>query len=267
MLVVAGTSVFFVVQRDQPSDNRDPLARHSEDGQKVPSGKRPAFYEHPRTTIRSIDAVDRLSETRPRSMRETKQNPREDLRVEVAANHPRRGELQQQARAVESYARRRLAVMTEELELTDEQQAKIFPLLVRSAQSYDPGMRVIQGSHASPLPTTEAPATTEPLDRSQEQELVQKELDGDQEDELIERKIGDLLIWEEIIGDLTRQLDSAIPGQIVEVEPEPEPERATTGGGMPSDPAVTPPASGSETTDPPDSRGGRNLFDEVDPGN
>lgn len=274
MLVVAGTSVFFVVQRDRPPGGLDSPARHDET-RDAPHGRgggkiRPASYERPRAAYRGTPAADASAASRsnPRRgpARETKSGLREGLKVEAPANHPRREELRRHARAVEAYAKRRLAVMTEQLDLTGEQQEKIFPLLVRASRSYDPGMRVVSGSHASPLPVAEVPATT-PLDRSSEQELVQKELDAWQEDELIERRIGDLLIWEEIIGDLARQLDTATPGEIVEAAPEPEPERATTGGGMSPDPAVTPPASGGETTDPPDSRGGRNLFDEVEPGN
>ena len=268
MLVVAGTSVFFVVQREELKDGREAAARHEEEdahgsvrgwgGNKI----RQTSHERPRVATREREDDD-LSNVRQRLV---KPSVHAGLAVEVPANHPRRAELLQQADAVETDAKRRLGLMTDQLDLTDAQQEKIFPLLVRSSQSYDPGMRIVLGSHASALPSSDST----PLDRSSERDLVQQELSGAQEDALIERRIGEQLIWEEIIGDLTRELDRATPGEIADASPEPEPERATTGGGMDSDPAAgTPPASdGGETeTETPDSRGGRNLFDEIDPGN
>lgn len=275
MLVVAGTSVFFMLERD--GSFREPATGRLSDEERIaPMRKkgeniRSVSFERSRKVFHAAgdpETGDGHPEPHSRVLRERKPSLRQDLKVEVTSGHPRRQELEQRARAVESFALRRLAVMTDQLDLTDEQQAKLFPVLVRGSQSYDPGMRIIQGSHASPLPSaSEDTSTTAPLDKSQEQELVKEALDPAQEDELIERSIGDLLIWEEIIGDLTRQLDLATPGQIADVEPEPEPERATTGGGTPSDSTITPPATGSDSTAPPDSRGGRNLFDEVTPGN
>ncbi len=260
MLVVAGTLVFVVTHDDESAT----------EAAGVRSSRKPVIRT---TSTRDLQSPSPFAGGAIRSVTDGREGTstlqssttaalRKDLKVEVDTAHPQRRELEQRARLVESFALRRLGVLTEQLDLTAEQQARIFPILVRGSQSYDPGMRIVSGSHARSAPAEGEAASEAPLDKPQEQELVQKELDTEQSDELIERTIGDLLIWEEIIGGLTRQLDEAIPGEIVEVVPE----RGMTAlpGQEPQQPVEEVPVEETDSTTPPDSHGGRNLF-EPDP--
>jgi hypothetical protein len=261
MLVVAGTLVFVVTQGDEPA-RESAGARSSSKAAARKAGTRdsqrlsPIAGEGMHPTPAGGRSTSALQSSTTSALRK-------DLKVEVDAAHPRRQELEQRAQLVESFALRRLGVLTEQLDLTAEQQARIFPVLVRGSQSYDPVMRIVSGSQARSAPTGGEIASEAPLDKPQEQELVQKELDTEQSDELIERTIGDLLIWEEIIGGLTRQLDQAVPGEIAEVVPE----RGMTAlpGQEPQQPVEEVPAEETDSTTPPDSHGGRNLFEQLAP--
>lgn len=187
---------------------------------------------------------------------------RTDLKVQVNRHHPRRKALEANASRVESFALRHLAQLTNDLELTPEQQRRIFPILVRGAQSYEPGMQVTDGrsSNGSSKPVSETTTDVKPLNPQEQQELLQQELDMPQAEALVNLSERDLMIWEELIDDLTRQLDKAMPGQVAEVTPAPAAPPAQTPA---STPAIEPPATGEGTTTPPESHGGRNLFDLV----
>lgn len=198
---------------------------------------------------------------------------RTDLKVQVNPSHLRHKQLEANVGRVESFALRQLAQLTNDLELTPEQQGRIFPILVRGARSYEPGMQVVdnRSSNGSSNPVSESTADVKPLDPQEQQELLQQELDMPQAEALVKLSERDLMIWEELINDLTKQLDQATPGQVAEVTPtpsstptpppastpavEPEPEREVTGGSSPTTPATETPAT------PPESHGGRNIFD------
>ncbi|RYD54139.1 MAG: hypothetical protein EOP83_22480, partial [Verrucomicrobiaceae bacterium] len=164
---------------------------------------------------------------------------RTDLKVQVNPRHLRHKELQANASRVESFALRHLAQLTDDLELTPEQQGRIFPILVRGAKSYEPGMQVVDGrsGNGSTSPVSESTTDVKPLDPQEQQELLQQELDMPQAEALVQLSERDLMIWEELINDLTKQLDLATPGQVAEVTPtpstpavDPEPEREVPGG-------------------------------------
>ena len=267
MLVVAGSLVFVVTQSGQ-------LAPETSDASPPPkaASRERTALESPRSPVTSAgelrrfqpatgaSAPARLAGGQARHGAKAPKALRPDLKVEVNAANPRREELEERAKLVESFALRRLGVLTEQLELTDEQQARIFPILVRGSQSYDPGMRIVSGSHARPAPREGEVASSEPLEKPQENDLVQKELNPAQSDELIERSIGDLLIWEEIIGGLTRQLDQAVPGEIGDIPPE----RGMTAVPGLEGPVEEVPAVESDPATPPESHGGRNLFEPLE---
>lgn len=251
MLVVAGTLVFVVTREDEASaaagnEAYAPEKSPRDWGTEI---KRPRFEGR---TARA-EAVP----GRPEVMRGAADGGaralkpgqlRSDLRVLVGGANLQHGDLVESAERVEAFAMRRLGMLTEQLELTSEQQARIFPILVRGSQSYDPRMRIVSDSQARPLADNSSSA---PVDKSQEQALLQQELSSAQSDELVNQSIRDLLIWEEIIDGLANQLDQAKPGQVDET-----PQNGTTGGPELEGPTedVTEPAA------PLESHGGRNLF-------
>lgn len=139
-------------------------------------------------------------------------------------DHPR---LAQLAKQVERHAYESLARMTRELDLSPDQQRRIFPKLVAASESFHPAMRIVG---AGPAPFAGAPGT--PLDGD-----LDHELDPLQQDKLTESHLDDLLLWKEIIANLERQLESQTP------DPTPLPETP--------EPAEVP------------SNGGRNVFDLI----
>lgn len=250
MLVVAGTLVFVVTRTEEaPAAGEE---AHAPAPEKSPRDSGRLHVENRRP--RPDSAFDRRDAFRGTAIAEVPMlrpgELRSDLRVQVSVEHG--GDLEERAQRVEAFAMRRLGMLTEQLDLTAEQQARIFPIFVRGSQSYDPRMRIVAGSQARPLTSVEDPSAATPVEKSQEQALVQKELSSAQSDELVNESIHDLLIWEEIIDGLAADLDRATPGQVDEA-----PQNGTTGT-----PATEAPA---EPAVPLESHGGRNLFDS--PGN
>jgi hypothetical protein len=266
MLVLAGTLAFVATSHDEAGSAATAGAAR---GNNLQEAATPGAWP-PEAQTRSLrselpDQPGRASRPRASSENPAERNPatpRTDLKVQVMADHPRREELAAIAARVESSALRQLEKLTVDLDLTADQQTRIFPILVRGSQSYDPGMQIVdgRGSHGS----------SAPLDPQQQQELLQQELDLPQAEALVNLSARDLMIWEELINDLTRQLDQATPGQVAVAPPppavDPEPEREVTGGGTPAD---EPPATSSEPPPvvppppPPESHGGRDVFDRV----
>ena len=285
MLMLAGTLAFVVTNHDEDGRVETPGADRAKwaNEETREAGASSAWQgEHPSggPLHEAPDKPGRPSRVRVGSDRPLSGGQaklRTDLKVQVKPGHPRHEELAASASRVESSALRHLEQLTTNLDLTAEQQTRIFPILVRGAQSYDPGMQIVDGrrSNGTSTPVGEDTAAAEPLAPERQQELIQEELDPQQADALVNLSIRDLMIWEELIGDLTRQLDQATPGQVAEVTPapppaqtptppvEPVPQPGATGGTGPSTPTTESPATGSENPTPPASHGGRNLFDLV----
>lgn len=250
MLVVAGTLVFVVTREDEP------LAAGNEGyaPEKAPRDwdaelKRPRMEGRPtRPDVGSKwHGVPQASAAMEGRLPKAGQL-RSDLRVQV----DRAGDLEESAQRVEAFAMRRLGMLTEQLDLTAEQQARIFPILVRGSQSYDPRMRVVSGSQARAVTDDSASG---PVDKSQEQALLQHELSAAQSNELADQTIRDLLIWEEIIDGLSNQLDKATPGQVDEVA-----DSGTGAGAGVEVPAEDGSVPAADPVVPLESHGGRNLF-------
>jgi hypothetical protein len=155
----------------------------------------------------------------------------ESFSVSAPPNHPHHALLAEQARKVEAEAKIHLERLTKRLELTGEQRRKLFPILARTSEGYDPAL-VISG-----LPAGAPPLLGSAGDR--ELNLV---LEPGQQGQLIEDSLSDQALWEEIIGKLRRRLDEETP-QVPAGDAESLETPAPTAG----------------------PRGRGNLFDTIDP--
>lgn len=248
MLILAGTLVFVVTRDEALPEGQEAYAPEKSPRDWGTEMKRPRVASRaarPHGVPGRPEVVQGLTQAEGRILRAGQL--RSDLRIQIDQASPQQGDLELRAQRVESFALRRLGALTEQLELTAEQQARIFPILARGAQSYDPRMRIVTGDYAKPQ---ERPAG-EPVDKSQELALLDQELNPVQSDELAEQAIQDLLIWEEIIDGLAHQLDQATPGQVDEA-PAQAPQAET--------PAEDVTAPAADPVAPPESHGGRNIF-------
>jgi hypothetical protein len=271
MLVLAGTLAFVVTNRDEDGQAATPGTGdgwRSNDGTRE-AGNSVAWSQKSQAgDFRSSpsgkpDRPGRITVGPDHHPAGGQARLRTDLKVQVEPGHPRHEELLANASRVETSALRHLEQLTNDLDLTTEQQSRIFPILVRGSQSYEPGMQIVdgRGSNGTATPVSEDVAAAEPLAPERQQELIEEELDPRQADALVNLSIRDLMIWEELIGDLTKQLDQATPGQVAEVTPVPAPQPGSTGGTPPGTPAAEAPAAGNEAPTLPESNGGENIFD------
>ncbi|WP_035611367.1 hypothetical protein [Haloferula sp. BvORR071] len=265
MLIVAGTLVFVVTKGDDASpaattDSRDPEMATLDPGARYKVSRAEPRTPQPKAASGRREAFRAATKADPRMPKPGQL--RSDLRIQIDPPNSQHEDLEQRAQRVEAFALRRLGALTAQLDLTAEQQARIFPILARGSQSYDPRMQIVTGSQARPITTGEDAVASVPIDKSQEQALVDKELNSTQSAELVNQSIQDLLVWEEIIDGLSNQLDQATPGQVDEA----------SGGTSTEVPAVEAPAAATPVpaADPvaaPESHGGRNLFDQSTPAN
>ncbi len=135
----------------------------------------------------------------------------EHFSVRVPGNHPRRTHLAQRAQEVENEANSQLEKLTERLELTGEQQRRLFPILARSSEKYDPVMTISGRSAGAP-----------PLLGTAGNRELNNVLDQPQRDQLVEDAITDQILWQEIIDKLRRRLDAQTP-RVPEAESEDPP--------------------------------------------
>ena len=146
--------------------------------------------------------------------------------VGVTAGDPA---LMDTARAVESASRKRLVALTEQLRLTRDQQARIFPLLARSTPTYEEGREII-GSDGGRGRLSKADAEAG----------IHEVLDLDQQAELIESVAEKDLWWADLMErleeDLVRSTEQAggpapAAGSAPEAMPEGPVEPMTHRGG------------------------------------
>ena len=158
--------------------------------------------------------------TGDRKKSESRRAPRESIAeafsVRVPTDHPRKSQLTEQAQAVEAEAKSELAKFTERLDLTGEQQRRLFPILARSSAKYDAAM-MISGQVGAP-----------PLVGNAGNEEFNEVLEQPQRDQLMDDALADQLLWQDIIGKLRERLDEQTP-QVPEatdpVEPAPQAPR------------------------------------------
>lgn len=119
----------------------------------------------------------------------------------VTAGDP---QLMERAREVDALARKRLAALSDQLFLTREQQARIFPLLARSAPAYDESLEIVGGD-----------GTRSRLTREDAEAGIHELLDADQQAELIESIAEKDLWWADLMArledDLARSTDPGGP--------------------------------------------------------
>jgi len=123
---------------------------------------------------------------------------REPFNVEVPHDHPRRTELAERAERIAAHARLRMDALDRKLDLSPAQRARLFPLLVRSSENYDPAMQVTGGVALSDPEMDVAVAMSGLL------EPVQAE-------SLIEHTLADKALWREIFDNLLQQLEQNTP--------------------------------------------------------
>lgn len=156
--------------------------------------------------------------------------------IGIQQDHPAAASLAPMARQVEAHANRNLERLTQQLGLTPAQREKLFPILARSSESYDPAMMILDAESAAPALSADAGDLA-----------LQAVLSSEQQEERIDIAIDDSLLWQEIISGLELQLikqspqilqDDSTNGDVAPAESSPNevPE-------VPSEPESAPPAS------------------------
>jgi hypothetical protein len=152
------------------------------------------------------------------------------LVVGVTAGDP---ELMETAEDVEAAARSRLVALTEQLALTRDQQARIFPLLARSTPSYDESLEIVGGDGRRGR-----------LSKADAEAGIHEMLDLDQQAELIESIAEKDLWWADLMDRLEEDLVQST---------EPADGRPPAAGSVPE--------GAEEGAVEPTSHRGGNLFD------
>jgi hypothetical protein len=155
------------------------------------------------------------------------------------------------AAAVEGAARKKLDRLTHELELTSTQRDKMFPLIVRSTQGYDPVM--LTGGNL----TAKAPlAAQTPLAADEE---IHQVLDPQQQALVEDQEVNRQLWWQDTLSRLEADLIDSTGGVTATIAASPTeiPTETTT------TPAATMPATEERVA--PAARENGNLFDLLDP--
>jgi hypothetical protein len=160
--------------------------------------------------------------------------------IRIPADHPEASRLAPMAQLVQSHANRTLERLTQQLGLSSTQREKLFPILAKSSESYDPAMQIMD-AQANVAPSALTPENGELA--------MQEILTTQQQEERIDHAINDLLIWQEIIAGLERQLAEQSPQLGI-----------TT-----SAPETNPPPPPEPELDAPASTPRRNLFNSTTP--
>ena len=143
------------------------------------------------------------------------------------ADEPTADELKLAAERIEARANRELARLTRLLELTEEQQDRIFPLLARSSTAYHPALAIQVGDAEAGDPTdlppqekvtTDAEPDADPgeplLAKKAADEEIFDVLTDDQKEAYEEELVDDDLWWTEIIDDLEDELDEVVASEV-----------------------------------------------------
>jgi hypothetical protein len=135
---------------------------------------------------------------------------------------PTNEELVVSAQRIEKHATRELERLAQLLDLTEEQQDRIFPLLARSSTAYHPALAIQVGnsetsdssdlstdSVAGEPSTAESSDSSEPLLAKEADEEIHDLLTDEQQDALEDELIEEDLWWSEIVADLEDELDES----------------------------------------------------------
>ena len=213
-------------QAPQPDSS---LATLSTPAQHAPQQAPPSTQES-RTTAKNDSHLPRRNPTPSAAT-----NPQ--FSVKIPTEHPAAQQLMSMAMRVQAHANRNLDRLTKQLELSEEQREKLFPILARSSESYDPAMLISEASAPEASETSElaiqetlnpeASATASALTPETGELAIQEILEPEQQEERIDHALTDSLIWQEIIAGLERQLaeqsPQTTPAEITPPLPEPAP--------------------------------------------
>ncbi len=141
---------------------------------------------------------------------------------------------------VRNNALSRLGRMTERLDLTQVQQHKVFPELLRATTGYHPAM-IINYPPGVLLPTAEVAENEKSPD-----EAIHDSLDPEQQEDFLQQQLDDQAWWEEIVAQLEADFDASVTADGGPV---------ATGQAPPEELPVTEPQS------TPQPQQGNNLFD------
>jgi len=203
LLVVALTMAVTVTVRNAPDEAKEKgaVAKRAENHEFSSSNRTSA-------SARPLPHRSRSSQT------DRRQVSRERYQVVISESRlsalpvDQQEELRSRVGLVESKARKQLERMTQELELTTAQRNKMFPLLVRSANGYDPAMQVV-GAGAPDL----ADSSTSTDDE------IHALLDPEQQAQLEDEEVNRRLWWQDLIGRLEKDLDESTGGSVTPTPP------------------------------------------------
>lgn len=179
LLIFASTLAVFLTMRVSSGDAEAENAQRSESSSRIEPT--PSPRSHPSRSSKG-------------------EVPQAVFTVSVPADHPRRDELIIAAREVEEEANDNLAQLSRQLDLSAVQRERLFPILARSSDSYDPSFIV-----AGTVPGTSA------LVGEAGKEAVHKVLDPEQQDQLMEEEMNNIILWQEIIDTLEKRLEEEAP--------------------------------------------------------
>jgi hypothetical protein len=249
-------------------------------GQPVPKAdfhRNPTAFAAERPS--SLDSIRAQARSRPENAAPFRPNsgissrPGEAVSVSInpkllaEATPEQRKQLIRVAKEIQNQAAGELQMLTEQFDLTEQQQAKIFPLLVQAAPGFGPGIDIgginlidgIDSATGSPVDGSEILETPDAVE-----DAIFNELDPEQQDDMIEVAIDNQSWWSEIVDQLENDLDAAIGEPVVaallegEGASEEESSVRSTTEPIPYD------ASGQPIdTSEPEAHQGGNVFDLI----
>lgn len=119
------------------------------------------------------------------------------------------------AQRVERQAQSELELLTDQFDLTTDQQKRIFPLLALATADYHPGMSIGVASYSEELDySTITEIDTDLLDAPDTvEDAIYDALDSDQQDAMIDAAIDNQLWWTEVVD----QLEASITTDVTDV--------------------------------------------------
>ena len=183
-----------------------------------------AAQTYPHGVALSSFSPRHLSGKSSRLSRSSRTAVMESLKVEASIDHPA---IAAQAFRIQRGAHDRLAVLAEELRLTEQQQRDIFPLLARSHPDYNTGVLLI-GSDGGRV---------DPLSKRAAERQINKLLDLDQQLELEIMALEADAWWTDIIAALEKDLNASTKPLAIGQAPDHDP---TPPDDDPPTPAIAP---------------------------
>jgi hypothetical protein len=125
-----------------------------------------------------------------------------------------REELVKRAQLVEWQANKELERLIPLLDLTLEQQDKVFTLLARNSSAFVPGMRLSSG------PVTQEISHPAALESGSTKDEIYEELTEEQKEEMLEDEVDKIAWWDDVIQYIERTVEA--PEVVIDGEEAPE---------------------------------------------